>query len=111
MSSVDRPPVMSWMSQGGRSPRAAAHHCSAILDQLEHLGFCDYAGTVGLLCDLLQHLDQGIGDGHAREPLLTAVRAWRGVAAEPRQERQVQIELVHQPVMLGFIGSFASPFQ
>ena len=36
---------------------------------------------------LLQHLDQGIGDGHAREPLLPSVRPGLRVPAQPGHQR------------------------
>mmetsp|Transcript_13802 Transcript_13802/g.36924 ORF Transcript_13802/g.36924 Transcript_13802/m.36924 type:complete len:514 (-) Transcript_13802:112-1653(-) len=61
----------------------------------------DDAGTVRLLRDLLEHLDQGIGDGHAREALRAAVRARHGVSAQACEQRQVQVELLHQPVNVG----------
>mmetsp|Transcript_2519 Transcript_2519/g.3109 ORF Transcript_2519/g.3109 Transcript_2519/m.3109 type:complete len:347 (+) Transcript_2519:291-1331(+) len=60
----------------------AAHHTAAILHQLEDLSLGDDPGAVGLLGHLLQHLDQGICDGHPWEALLSTVRAWLGVSAQ-----------------------------
>lgn len=48
--------------------------------------------------DLLQHLNQSVGDGHAREPLLPTVCTGLRVTTQTRHQGQVQIELVHQPV-------------
>ena len=48
---------------------------------------------------LLQHLDQGVGDGHPWESLLSSVRSGLRVSSQTRHQRQVQIELLHQPVL------------
>ena len=63
---------------------------------------------------LLQHLNEGVGDGHPREALFAAVRAGLRVATQASQERQVQVKLVHQPYTLpekteSVIASLPSP--
>mmetsp|Transcript_88900 Transcript_88900/g.251495 ORF Transcript_88900/g.251495 Transcript_88900/m.251495 type:complete len:205 (-) Transcript_88900:118-732(-) len=69
-----------------------------VSEQLLHVRLGDDARQVRALAELLEHLDQGVGDGHPGEPLGPTVRPWCRVAAEPRQQRQVQIERVHQPL-------------
>mmetsp|Transcript_108466 Transcript_108466/g.282956 ORF Transcript_108466/g.282956 Transcript_108466/m.282956 type:complete len:452 (-) Transcript_108466:70-1425(-) len=66
--------------------------------QLVGAGFGDDAGTVRLLCNLLKHLDQGVGNGHAGKALRATVSARRRVATEARHKRQIQVELVDEPV-------------
>mmetsp|Transcript_35759 Transcript_35759/g.77247 ORF Transcript_35759/g.77247 Transcript_35759/m.77247 type:complete len:277 (+) Transcript_35759:266-1096(+) len=75
-----------------------SHHIAAVLEQFEDLSLRNDPGTVGLLRHLLQHLDQGIGDGHSRETLLATVGAGSGMSTQSGQQRHVKIELVHQPV-------------
>ena len=54
------------------------------------------------LDELLQPLHQRVGDGHARELcIVAAVRAWLRVAAEPRDEGQVEVEDILQPLHSG----------
>jgi len=69
--------------------------------QLVGLGLGDNLCLVATLCDLLDHLNQSICDGHAWETLLSTMRTGHRVAAETRDERQVKIELLHQPIYIG----------
>ena len=60
---------------------------------LNHLGSgADRFGKV------LEHLHQGVGDGHAGELLLATVGTGLRVATETRDERQVDAELFHDPL-------------
>ena len=78
----------------------------AILEQLGDLGLGDDPGAVSLLCHLLQHLDQCIGDGHAGEPLLPTVRPGLRVAAESGNQGKIQVKLVHEPIHVrGAVGT------
>ena len=52
-----------------------------------------------LLSRLLQHLDESVGDGHARESLLASVGAGLRVPTQACDQRQIQVELLHQPVL------------
>jgi len=70
----------------------------AVHQQLVRAGLGGDARLVGALSDLLDHLDQGIGYGHAREALGATVRAGHGVTAEARDEGQVQVELLDEPI-------------
>mmetsp|Transcript_50585 Transcript_50585/g.69295 ORF Transcript_50585/g.69295 Transcript_50585/m.69295 type:complete len:377 (+) Transcript_50585:711-1841(+) len=81
--------------------RAADAITGGVGQQLGHTGLGDDARLVGALRDLLNHLDQGVGDGHAREALSAAVRPGHGVATEARDEGQVEVELLHKPVHIG----------
>lgn len=47
---------------------------------------------------LLQHLNQSIGNGHARESLLTTMCTWLWVSTKPCHQGQVKVKLVHQPI-------------
>mmetsp|Transcript_35213 Transcript_35213/g.75973 ORF Transcript_35213/g.75973 Transcript_35213/m.75973 type:complete len:284 (-) Transcript_35213:205-1056(-) len=58
----------------------------------------DDASSVGLLGNLLEHLDEGIGDGHAGESLRTTMGSGSRVAAQSGQQGQVQVELLDQPI-------------
>jgi len=81
---------------------AANDRALIVLDELCDLRFGDNAGNVRVsLRHLLNHLNQSIRDGHARESLLTTVRARRGVATQPREQGQVQIEHITEPVHIG----------
>ena len=48
---------------------------------------------------LLQHLDQGVGDGHPWESLLASMGTGLRVSSQTSHQRQIQIELLHQPVL------------
>ena len=76
----------------------AANHGAGIDEQLVHLRLRHDASSVGFLSNLLQHLDQRIGDGHSWEALLAAVRAGLGVPSQARDEGEIEVELVHEPV-------------
>mmetsp|Transcript_5944 Transcript_5944/g.24337 ORF Transcript_5944/g.24337 Transcript_5944/m.24337 type:complete len:324 (-) Transcript_5944:351-1322(-) len=54
--------------------------------------------AVGVLHDLLERLHERVGDGESGEALLAAVRALVGVAAELREEREVEAELLDEPI-------------
>ena len=56
---------------------------------------------VGLPCNLLDHLNQGTGEGHAWETLLASMDSGSRMTAKTCDERQVQAELVHQPLSVG----------
>mmetsp|Transcript_61029 Transcript_61029/g.189525 ORF Transcript_61029/g.189525 Transcript_61029/m.189525 type:complete len:258 (+) Transcript_61029:1625-2398(+) len=58
----------------------------------------DDASFVGFLRNLFHHLDQRIRDCHAWETFLSPVSPRSRVAAKARDQRQVEIELVHQPI-------------
>mmetsp|Transcript_23586 Transcript_23586/g.48482 ORF Transcript_23586/g.48482 Transcript_23586/m.48482 type:complete len:215 (-) Transcript_23586:358-1002(-) len=64
----------------------AANHGAGIDDELVHLRLRDDASSVGLLSNLLQHLNQCIRDGHSWEALLAAVGSGCGVAAKTREQ-------------------------
>ena len=68
-------------------------------EELRRLRFAHDARlrVVRVLRDLLQHLDERVGDCHTREALSAAVGPGLRVAAHTRYEGQVQVELVHQP--------------
>mmetsp|Transcript_62602 Transcript_62602/g.164284 ORF Transcript_62602/g.164284 Transcript_62602/m.164284 type:complete len:547 (-) Transcript_62602:70-1710(-) len=76
----------------------ATHDGRPIHDEADDLRLRDDPRPVRLLRDLLQHLNQSVGDGHAREALRAAVRARLRVASEAGQQGEVQVELVHKPV-------------
>lgn len=40
-----------------------------------------------------------IGDGHPWESLLSTVRAWLRVSTQACNQGQIQVELVHQPIL------------
>ena len=48
---------------------------------------------------LLQHLNQRIGDRHPRESLLTSMCTWLWVSSKACHQREIQIELLHQPIL------------
>mmetsp|Transcript_4244 Transcript_4244/g.10028 ORF Transcript_4244/g.10028 Transcript_4244/m.10028 type:complete len:343 (+) Transcript_4244:427-1455(+) len=58
----------------------------------------DDASSVGLLGNLLEHLDECVGDGHARESLRTTVGSGSRVTTQSCQQGEIQVELLHQPV-------------
>ena len=76
----------------------AANHGPGIDEELVHLRLRHDASSVGLLSNLLQHLDQRKGDGHSGETFLAAVRAGLGVPAQARDKGEIEVELVHEPV-------------
>mmetsp|Transcript_10244 Transcript_10244/g.19131 ORF Transcript_10244/g.19131 Transcript_10244/m.19131 type:complete len:229 (+) Transcript_10244:975-1661(+) len=71
---------------------------AVVHQQLLHLGLVDDARQVRALRNLLHHLNQSIGNGHAWEALLATVGTRRRVAAQARQQGHVQVELVDKPV-------------
>merc|ERR1719453_235748 len=79
-------------------PVLASNDSIAIHDQLENVCLGDDASAVGLFGDFLAHLDQSVSDRHARETFFATVGARHGVAAEASKEREIQVELVHQPI-------------
>mmetsp|Transcript_108467 Transcript_108467/g.282961 ORF Transcript_108467/g.282961 Transcript_108467/m.282961 type:complete len:405 (-) Transcript_108467:355-1569(-) len=52
-----------------------------VSEQLLHVRLGDDARQVRALAELLEHLDQGVGDGHPREALCSSVGSRRRVAA------------------------------
>jgi len=71
-------------------------------DELGGAGAGDETGALGLLgSDLLVHLHQRVGDGHTGETLSTAVGAGERVATETGDEREVELELVNEPLDRG----------
>mmetsp|Transcript_55 Transcript_55/g.154 ORF Transcript_55/g.154 Transcript_55/m.154 type:complete len:239 (-) Transcript_55:329-1045(-) len=76
----------------------AANHGAGIDEKLVHLRLRHDASAVGLLSNLLEHLDQRIGDGHSWEALLAAMRAGLGVPSQACDEGEIEVELVHEPV-------------
>jgi len=71
----------------------------ALLDEVGGGGLADDPGAGGLLLgDGLELLHQGVGDGHARESLLATVRTGLRVATETRDEGEVEVEAVLEPV-------------
>mmetsp|Transcript_51062 Transcript_51062/g.111311 ORF Transcript_51062/g.111311 Transcript_51062/m.111311 type:complete len:514 (-) Transcript_51062:66-1607(-) len=81
--------------------RAANARAGTVREELADGSLRDDPGLVRALADLLEHLDQGVGDRHAREALGTAVSARHRVAAETGKEGQVKVELLDEPVHIG----------
>ena len=73
---------------------------SRVLDELVDARLADNLGlrVAGVLRDLLQHLDEGVRDRHTRKALRTTMRARLRVAAKASNQRQVQPEVVHEPL-------------
>mmetsp|Transcript_46195 Transcript_46195/g.98851 ORF Transcript_46195/g.98851 Transcript_46195/m.98851 type:complete len:269 (-) Transcript_46195:226-1032(-) len=76
------------------------HDCALVRQKLVRLGLrhnpCQ--NTAASFLNLLNHLDQRIRNGHARKTLLPAVSAGSRMAAQSGNQRQIKVELVHQPV-------------
>mmetsp|Transcript_51474 Transcript_51474/g.112835 ORF Transcript_51474/g.112835 Transcript_51474/m.112835 type:complete len:316 (-) Transcript_51474:236-1183(-) len=81
----------------------AANDSAVVCDQINDLRLVDDAGhpTASVFLDSLHHLDESIGNGHARKPLLSAVRARSRMPTEPRHKRQIKVKRLHQPVHRG----------
>lgn len=85
-----------------------AAHLELATNDLLAVGGGEKTGDAGLLEDahvgglalgeVLEHLHQSVGDGHARELLSTTVGTGLGVATETRDEREVDAELLHDPL-------------
>jgi len=54
----------------------------AVGQELVNPSLVDDPCLIRFLGNLLNHLDEGVGDGHAGEAFLAAVSAWRRVATE-----------------------------
>jgi len=68
-------------------------------DQVSGTSLEDDLGLLGSLgSDLLELLHEGVGDGHTRETLATTVSTGEGVTAETRDEREIKLELLHEPL-------------
>mmetsp|Transcript_70927 Transcript_70927/g.188595 ORF Transcript_70927/g.188595 Transcript_70927/m.188595 type:complete len:403 (+) Transcript_70927:249-1457(+) len=59
------------------------HDGSSVHQELVGARLGDDARPVGLLGDLLEHLDQGVGDGHAGEALLATMSTRHRVTTQP----------------------------
>merc|ERR1719326_339937 len=62
------------------------------------LCLCDDPSQVCSFCDLFHGLDQCVRDGHSRESFFPAMGARLRVATKPRNQGEVKIELVHEPI-------------
>jgi len=77
-----------------------------VREQLHHARIADDPRAARVLCNLLQHLNEGVGYRHTWKPLRAAVSPRLGVPREARNEREVQAELVHQPLdVLAGVGA------
>mmetsp|Transcript_32507 Transcript_32507/g.78100 ORF Transcript_32507/g.78100 Transcript_32507/m.78100 type:complete len:269 (+) Transcript_32507:2135-2941(+) len=80
-----------------------AHNSPLVGQQLVCLGLrhdpCQ--DTAAGLLNLLDHLDQRIGNCHPRKALLSTMSAGSGMPAQPGDQRQIEAELVHQPIHRG----------
>mmetsp|Transcript_16094 Transcript_16094/g.48353 ORF Transcript_16094/g.48353 Transcript_16094/m.48353 type:complete len:431 (-) Transcript_16094:9-1301(-) len=82
-----------------RDALAAADVAVLVREELLHRGLHHHARALrSRLADLLKLLHETVGDRHAREALLAAVRAGVRVTAEARDEAQVHAEGVNDPV-------------
>jgi len=70
----------------------------SILDELLHVGLDQDLGTL-VVCarDVLEHLHQGVGDGHTGESFLSTVSTGERVSSELGDERKVEGEAVLEP--------------
>lgn len=72
---------------------------AVLLDQVGNAGLLDELDTVRFRDgEVLDGLHERIGDGHAGHLFLATVGAGEGVATETRDEGQIQLELVLQPL-------------
>merc|ERR1719323_1440355 len=64
------------------------------------IGTClgDNLCLVSAFCNLLNHLDQRIGDGHAREALLSTMRSRHRMATKTCHKGEIEVELLDQPI-------------
>jgi len=61
-------------------------------------GLGDDPSFVATLRNFFDHLDEGICNGHAWEPLLTSVSARHRVPTKSGDQRQIEIEFFYQPI-------------
>merc|ERR1719487_2597136 len=69
-----------------------------VLEERVGLGLGDDSSLISLLCDLLDHLDQCIGDGHSWKALLSTMGARCRVTSQTGKQGKVQIEHIHEPI-------------
>ena len=103
---ADKAAVMTYTSTLSHSPSLSVSLPPSLPPSLPlslslslSLSLCLSLSLSLLLSRLLQHLDQGVGDGHARESLLASVGAGLRVATQACHQGQIQVELLHQPVL------------
>merc|ERR1719217_63693 len=76
----------------------AANDRLAVAEEVEHPRLVDDARAVRRFRNLLKALHQRVRDRHPREALRATVRALLRVTAETSNQRQVQVELLDEPL-------------
>mmetsp|Transcript_23898 Transcript_23898/g.62788 ORF Transcript_23898/g.62788 Transcript_23898/m.62788 type:complete len:342 (+) Transcript_23898:611-1636(+) len=76
----------------------ANHVAAAVCKELLRLCLEHDPRAVRFLSGVLKPFHQSVGDGHAWETLLAAVRPRVRMPTQPRDEAQIEAKLVHEPV-------------